>query len=159
MTKDKEKNRLAAKRSREKHPETRKIYNKTHKERLNAECRTYRQTHKEEIRAYNNKWIKDNPDKMRDRRRRKRAQRRKTQIESINERRVYLRDGWICQICRKKVNHKLKYPNLMCASLDHIIPLSQGGTHTYSNIQLTHWICNIKKNVNVLPQGEQLRWF
>ena len=47
----------------------------------------------------------------------------------------------------------------MAASLDHIIPLSQGGTHTYNNVQLAHFLCNISKRDSLLPQGEQLRIF
>jgi hypothetical protein len=35
----------------------------------------------------------------------------------------------------------------MAATLDHIIPISQGGTHTPDNVKTAHWICNVKRNV------------
>jgi len=31
-------------------------------------------------------------------------------------------------------------------SMDHIIPLSRGGTHVLSNVHLTHYRCNLSKN-------------
>lgn len=59
---------------------------------------------------------------------------------------VYERDGGNCQICGKKVNAKHKWPDLLSGSMDHIIPLSKGGPHEESNIQLAHLGCNLSKN-------------
>ena len=58
------------------------------------------------------------------------------------------RDKGICQICGKPIDcydvseHCVGpyYP-----SIDHIIPLSKGGNHTWDNVQLAHMICNAKK--------------
>lgn len=55
------------------------------------------------------------------------------------------RDNWICNICGGKINKDLKYPDLMSASLDHIVPLSKGGKHTEQNVHISHLHCNIKK--------------
>lgn len=63
------------------------------------------------------------------------------------------RDGLRCAICGElcDVNDKSygngsgpRYP-----SVDHIIPLSKGGDHVWSNVQVAHIICNIKKGANV----------
>ena len=66
-----------------------------------------------------------------------------------------LRDKDTCSICGKKVIPKdfiwrngtfivgLKYP-----SIDHIVPVSKGGTHTWDNVQLAHMDCNSIKNAN-----------
>jgi hypothetical protein len=67
------------------------------------------------------------------------------------------RDGWRCQLCGKAVNKRLKYPNEMSASIDHIIPISKGGTDLKVNVQLTHLFCNISKGNRVTDNGEQLR--
>src|SRR5262245_20111594 len=56
--------------------------------------------------------------------------------EPVNRELVYKRDKWRCGICHKKVNPKLKAPHPMRKSLDHIIPMSRGGDHTYANVQL-----------------------
>lgn len=87
------------------------------------------------------------PCARRDRRHyRERARRAGVKYEPINKRRVYERDKWRCGICRRKVNPKLRYPNSLCASLDHIVPLSLGGNHEYSNVQCSHYKCNTDKN-------------
>jgi 5-methylcytosine-specific restriction endonuclease McrA len=61
------------------------------------------------------------------------------------------RDKGRCGICRKPVRAK-QGPRR--ASLDHIIPLSRGGTHTLANVQLAHYVCNLSKNNR--GGGEQL---
>lgn len=68
--------------------------------------------------------------------------------KSISLKKLVERDGGICQICGKAVDYsdienghiKKLYP-----TLDHIIPLSKGGTHTWNNVQLAHMMCNAGK--------------
>ena len=45
-----------------------------------------------------------------------------------------------------KVDKDLMWPDPMSASLDHIVPLSRGGTHTLDNVQLAHLACNERKH-------------
>lgn len=65
--------------------------------------------------------------------------------EKINIFEIAQRDGWICQICFQPVDSSLKYPDRMSKSLDHIVLLSHGGDHTYSNVRLTHLVCNLER--------------
>lgn len=65
---------------------------------------------------------------------------------------IYERDRWVCGICHSKVNRKAKYPHPMSASLDHIIPLAKGGTHTRDNVQLAHLVCNSKTGAGGVKQ-------
>lgn len=59
------------------------------------------------------------------------------------------RDRWMCGLCHKKVT-------LKTASIDHIIPISDGGEHSYKNTQIAHRSCNSKKgNRRTIPS--QLR--
>ena len=62
---------------------------------------------------------------------------------------IYNRDNWICQICKKPVDKKLSFPSPKAASLDHIVPLSRGGTHESRNVQLAHLSCNTSKGNRV----------
>jgi hypothetical protein len=62
---------------------------------------------------------------------------------------IYERDGWICQLCKKAVNPMLSFPSPACASLDHVIPLSRGGSHQATNVQLAHLRCNTSRGNKV----------
>lgn len=90
-------------------------------------------------------------------RRRYRARKANAYVAPVNTIEIYKRDKGICQICNKKVNSKLVYPHPLSISLDHIIPLSQGGTHEPRNVQLAHFKCNSVKSDGVICVGEQLR--
>ncbi len=67
-------------------------------------------------------------------------------IDRFTDLEIFERDGWKCGICGRKVDQRLKYPHLMSASLDHIVPIAFGGGHTRANVQLAHFICNSKKS-------------
>jgi hypothetical protein len=58
---------------------------------------------------------------------------------------VVARDKWVCKICGKPVDKSLAYPDPFSPSLDHVVPVSKGGSHTLGNLQLTHLRCNLKK--------------
>ena len=60
------------------------------------------------------------------------------------------RDGWICQICKEPVERNAHYPEPLAPSLDHIIPVSKGGSSDPSNLQLTHLVCNLKRGNRAL---------
>ena len=65
---------------------------------------------------------------------------------------MYERDGWVCQLCIEPVDPELRYPDHMSASLDHVIPLSRGGHHTWENVQLAHLICNTRKCARIAEE-------
>lgn len=66
--------------------------------------------------------------------------------ENINVLDVIKRDDCTCQLCGESINLSLKHPHPMSFSLDHIKPLSKGGTHTFENVQSSHLKCNINKS-------------
>lgn len=70
---------------------------------------------------------------------------------------IYERDQWRCQLCGRKVNKDVEFPDPMSASLDHIVPVSLGGAHEEANLQLAHFGCNSRKRNKVNGDGEQLR--
>ena len=73
--------------------------------------------------------------------------------ERVDPFKVFDRDGWRCQICMKKT-HRSKRGTIedMAPELDHILPLSKGGDHTYANTQCTCRKCNISKGASVYGQ-------
>jgi len=66
-------------------------------------------------------------------------------VEVVDPIIVFEKDNWICQLCNKTVSKVLNRKLVDVASLDHIIPISKGGKHSYANTQLAHLSCNIKK--------------
>lgn len=52
----------------------------------------------------------------------------------------------ICGICGQPVDKRLKFPDPMSATIDHIIPLAKGGTNDQENLQLAHFWCNRQKS-------------
>lgn len=100
--------------------------------------------------CYVNSWrLSDTERKAR--RRASRAQRKAIERtglehgEPIDPQDIYQRDGWRCGICQQPVGRSYRYPHPRSASLDHIIPLADGGTHTRENVQCSHLRCNLSK--------------
>lgn len=76
----------------------------------------------------------------------KNAKRRGARREAVDYLLVFARDDWRCQICRKPVLEKHSFPHPQSATVDHIVPLSKGGSHTLENVQLAHFGCNARRH-------------
>jgi 5-methylcytosine-specific restriction endonuclease McrA len=62
---------------------------------------------------------------------------------------IYVRDGNRCQYC----GHRFSSSEL---SLDHVIPLSRGGSSTWENVVCACLACNVKKG-NRTPHESSMR--
>lgn len=69
---------------------------------------------------------------------------------------VFERDGWRCKLCDVMTDRTLpgRSSHALAPEVDHIIPLSRGGLHTYKNTQCVCHKCNRAKGNKIL--GEQL---
>lgn len=75
--------------------------------------------------------------------------------EGINWRTVGQRDGWICGICGEKVANTDGFsPD--APTVDHIIPIIDGGTDTWDNVQLAHVRCNCMKGRKTLAEAREI---
>lgn len=80
---------------------------------------------------------------------RHRARRAGVEYQWINRTKLYERDGWRCQVCGVKTPKRLRGKLVDRApELDHRIPLAQGGTHTWENVQLACRKCNAEKGAD-----------
>jgi len=110
-------------------------YRETHRHLINANSKKYREGHKLQ--------------------RRNLAAARKTRkghngVERFDIQDIIKRDKGICGICRKPVK-KADF------SIDHIVPISCGGGHIPSNVQVAHKSCNFRKSAGCLPSQMRLR--
>lgn len=71
--------------------------------------------------------------------------------ESINPIAVFLAAGWKCQLCGKPTPQRLRgTTHKRAPELDHVRPLSKGGTHTWDNVQCLCRECNGWKSDRVV---------
>ncbi len=134
-------------------------YRKKNREWWNACKKRYRKNNLEKARQMDRDWRKKNPEKCRATYLRWRdkdpiktkllwrkalAKRRKSGylsikiIQEIYEKNIHKFGTLTCCLCFKPI----VFGN---DSIDHIIPLSKGGTHIKSNLQIAHILCNRKK--------------
>ena len=98
---------------------------------------------------------------LREKARRVRARKRIGYVEVIRPEFIYKRDKFKCWICNEKViviNTKDNMKEPKAATLDHVIPLAKGGTHSIDNIKTCCRECNSIKSDTII-QGTQINIF
>jgi hypothetical protein len=81
---------------------------------------------------------------------RRRARVRNAYVEPVFRKRIFERDGWVCQLCGDPVVPDAKVPHHLAPTIDHIVPLApyrdrEGGPHSMANAQTAHFLCNSRK--------------
>jgi 5-methylcytosine-specific restriction endonuclease McrA len=152
-------------RSEAKRREKKKVYRKANANRIKAKNAEYRHRKAAEIKAYNAEYYRLNKEVITSRIRKcneakpdlyfhlhKAAKhRRRVRLENqgphekFTDLEIFERDKWICQLCGKKVDKSLTYPDSGYPTLDHVVPVARGGGHTRANSQLAHLGCNSAK--------------
>lgn len=112
-----------------------------------AESRRWRERYPDQVQA-----AKARPA-YRDAARRRDERLAATETEPIDDIKVFERDRWICQLCGEPVDQELRWPDARSRSLDHVIPVARGGTHTYGNVQLAHLGCNVSKGAKLTTEA------
>ena len=62
--------------------------------------------------------------------------------DKITLARLLLRDGAVCRLCGLMTDHESEPQSATYPSVDHIVPLSQGGAHRWQNVRIVHRLCN-----------------
>jgi len=119
--------------------------------------RQWRLKNLEANRVYQRQHKKENPHLKRESERRRRANRFNNGFEYYKESEVLEIYGTICYICNIDID--LSAPRLAGASgwevglhIDHVVPLSKGGSDTLDNVRPAHGSCNVKKHANPLSK-------
>lgn len=71
-------------------------------------------------------------------------------VETFSHKEIFERDFYTCAICGLPVPVNERHPARLSASLDHKIPLSKGGNHSFDNVACTHLLCNVSKNASII---------
>lgn len=109
-----------------------------------ARARAWKANNREHVNAYQNKrraLTGCHADSEALRRARKRA----TQVVPIRRTDIMARDGNLCYLCGRELT-------LQTATIDHVIPLSRGGSHTPDNVKLACKPCNSRKQSKLLSE-------
>lgn len=128
-----------------------RLWRARHPEKVQAATSQWRTAHPDIQKAATKRWRVEHPEQVATMRATRYARVKNAPIQdAISIAVLYKRDKGLCSLCGKHV----KRPD---ASIDHIIPLSTGGEHSYRNTALAHKVCNAKKNNRVATQ--QMRLF
>ena len=87
-------------------------------------------------------------------RHRKALQRGAAGGQSVCREKVFERDGWLCRLCGVDTPKELSGTcNRNAPELDHIVPVSRGGLHTYENTQCLCRACNGWKAARTMDEA------
>jgi 5-methylcytosine-specific restriction endonuclease McrA len=66
--------------------------------------------------------------------------------QKLSRYQVYAQSNGKCHICHELVDLRLEVPNPLSCTIDHVVPLARGGSHTIGNVRIAHMICNTFKS-------------
>jgi len=116
----------------------------------NERSRQYRIDNPDKEKAAKRKWNSKNSIKIAEMSRRRRARVYNNGFLRYTEEEVLNTYGSDCYVCNKKIDLKAQrrvglkgWQNGL--HIDHLIPISKGGSDIIENVRPTHALCNIKK--------------
>jgi hypothetical protein len=74
--------------------------------------------------------------------RRIRSQRHQETWDGVTDEQIFKRDRWQCGICGQRIGKSFSYPHPRSKSIDHVVPLIEGGDDTAANKRAAHLLCN-----------------
>lgn len=81
------------------------------------------------------------------------AKRKGAAYQHIDPTKVFVRDGWVCHICKEPTDPSLRGSiDPKAPELEHIISLSDGGGHTWGNVACACRACNLWKGARSFGQ-------
>jgi 5-methylcytosine-specific restriction endonuclease McrA len=98
------------------------------------------------------KWAKANPEKVAARAQRRRARQQTAPAEMVTLAALLAEQAHTCYLCGSAIDPKRKYPDALSASVDHVIPLSRGGSGLRENLRAAHLGCNVAKGDRLVEE-------
>ncbi len=72
--------------------------------------------------------------------------------KGISIKKLIERDGDKCYLCNRKVEFSDSTINPLYPNIEHVIPISRGGTHSWDNVKVACRYCNIHKSSMTLEE-------
>jgi hypothetical protein len=69
---------------------------------------------------------------------------------------VAARKAWHCHLCRRAIDPAATPGSALALSLDHIVPVSHGGTDAFKNLAPAHVWCNTRRGDVTVAEARQL---
>jgi 5-methylcytosine-specific restriction endonuclease McrA len=137
--------------------EINKKYYQNNKDLILEKHKKYYNSNKEKVLKRHKSYYANNMDVYRRAKARRRAQERNNGFEKYTLNQVLDMYGTLCHICKEEVDmlapRGVGKPGWEKGlHIDHIIPISKGGSDTLSNVRPAHGICNITKNTKILEE-------
>ena len=104
--------------------------------------RAYYEANRDHLLSRAKRWQQENRDQHYANLLARKARKKNAFVERVRRDVLARRAGWKCGICGDLVTRN-------DWTVDHIIPLSRGGEHSYANTQIAHLLCNIRKGTKM----------
>lgn len=65
--------------------------------------------------------------------------------DDIDHLTLFILHAWTCCVCKEQIEPHRRFPDKLAATVEHLIPLCLGGTHTWDNVAPSHRACNEAK--------------
>lgn len=122
-----------------------------------SQSHDYYTKNKDRLRGIRREWARNNPDYIWRKCAERRARKKQTAgIEKIDRNAIIQRDRATCYLCGDILDTATTFPHVKYITLDHVIPLARGGTHTTDNLHVACHSCNSRKGDNLLSE---LTWY
>jgi len=122
-----------------------KEYHVRNREKILEKRKDYYSRNKERLREKAKKWKLDNPKKIKEQKMRRRVNGRMKPgtLKKVLDENVFNYGAITCEKCFKLCFNSSEY------HIDHIIPVSKGGTNDFNNLQVLCVTCNQEKWINI----------
>ena len=141
--------------NREKIAEYAKKYRLENYEKFSEYNKKYFSENSEKIAEYNKKYHLENPNISREKNRKRRALKLQNGHSPYTEDEVLDLYGTNCHLCNQPID--LESPRRTGApgwefglQIDHVLPITKGGSDTLENVKPAHGKCNVKKSSKIL---------
>ena len=117
-----------------------------------AECKASRGREWSRLQYMRGMSTPEGRDRIRRAEYKRKALKRAAFVEEVSRDEVMRRSNWRCHLCRGRIPPDAVWPSPLFGTVDHVLPLAQGGAHSYANCKAAHLTCNCKKGAK--PQGQ-----